>query len=275
MTDFELYVLVLCLIVFVLMSSLSIIAVVTIFKLTVKLIHSGAEDAALLEEKKKAQKENRRNKIAKVTDFTLSLVLCVVFAVATVISLCIQLSENTYWDTLPTYRVVRSGSMEKKHEENRYLFENNINNHIHTFDLIATHKIPGEYELELYDIVVYEVDDVLLVHRIVEIEEPNEVHPDCRHFVLQGDAVRYPDRIPVLYTQMRGIYTGYRIPFAGSFILFLQSPAGWMCMLLALFTAIMTPIMERKIQREKELRLAVMEVNALDEKEEAHDENWV
>lgn len=263
MTDFDIYVFILCLIVFLLMVSLSTVAVVTILKLTLKLIRSGAEDEAILEEKRKAQTKTKINKIIRVTDFVLSLLLCIVFTCATVLSFGIQLSEDTYWDNLPTYRVVRSGSMAKKHEKNQYLFENNINNHIHTFDLITTHKVPGEFDLKLYDIVVYEVDDVLLVHRIVEIQEPNETHPDCRHFVLQGDAVGAPDRIPVLYSQMRGIYTGQRIPFVGSFILFLQSPAGWMCMLLVLFTVIATPILERKIQREKNLRLAIVETQCV------------
>jgi len=258
MTDFEIYIFILCLIVFVLLVSLSTVAVVTILKLTLKLIRSGTEDDAILAERRQARKNVRKAKIIRVADFILSLLLCVIFVGATAVSLCIKLSENTYWDHLPTYRVVRSGSMEKKYDKNLYLFENNLNNQIQTFDLITTYKIPGEFELELYDIVVYEVDDVLLVHRIVGIEEPNDSHPDCRHFVLQGDAVKTPDRIPVLYSQMRGIYRDQRIPFVGSFILFLQSPAGWLCMLLVLVVTIVTPIIERKIRKEKALRLRTM-----------------
>ena len=46
---------------------------------------------------------------------------------------------------------------------------------------------------------------------------------------------------------MLGIYEGDRIPFIGSFVLFLQSPAGWLCIILALFAMIATPIMEKKL----------------------------
>ena len=43
-------------------------------------------------------------------------------------------------------------------------------------------------------------------------------------FLLKGDANENNDRFPVLYSQMTGIYKNERIPFVGSFILFLQAP---------------------------------------------------
>ena len=75
------------------------------------------------------------------------------------------------------------------------------------------------------------------------------------YFLLQGDAVEAPDRFPVLYGQMRGIYRGNRIPFVGSFILFMQSLAGWLCVFLIVFAMIATPLLERKLQRAKDERL--------------------
>ena len=76
--------------------------------------------------------------------------------------------------------------------------------------------LPKEEDLKLYDIVVYKQDDIYVVHRIVGIEEPNEKHPNERYFLLQGDAVDSPDRFPVKYSQMQGIYTDEKIPFVGS-----------------------------------------------------------
>ena len=137
--------------------------------------------------------------------------------------------------------------MSKKNEKNKYLFDNNLNNQIQMFDLIAMYKLPDEMDLKLYDVVIYEVDDMLIVHRIVEIEEPNEKHPDHRYFKLQGDAVDAPDRFPVLYSQMRGIYKGWKVPFIGSFIMFMQSPAGWLCILLVVGAVIGSPIIDRKL----------------------------
>jgi hypothetical protein len=121
--------------------------------------------------------------------------------------------------------------------------------------LRTTFQWNPEEDLELYDIVVYKRDDMYIIHRIVGIEEPNEKHPNERYFLLQGDAVGSSDPFPVLYSQMQGIYKGERIPYVGSFIMFLQSPAGWLCMLLVVFVMIVTPIVERILDREKRARL--------------------
>ena len=98
----------------------------------------------------------------------------------------------------------------------------------------------------------------MIVHRIVEIEEPNEAHPDCRHFRLQGDAVDSPDRFPVLYEQMRAIYRGERTPFIGSFILFMQSPAGWLCILLIVVAMIAAPLLDKLLGDARKARLLLI-----------------
>lgn len=120
--------------------------------------------------------------------------------------------------------------------------------------MILTYKLPDEFDLQLYDIVVYEIDDVLIVHRVVGIEEPNNKHPEERWFTLQGDAVENPDRFPVRYSQMKAIYKGERIAYVGSFVLFLQSPAGWLCILLIVVYTIATPIIEARINKAKRKR---------------------
>ena len=107
----------------------------------------------------------------------------------------------------------------------------------------------------LYDIVVYQQDDLMVIHRIVGIEEPNESHPNDRYFLCQGDAVGTPDRFPVKYSQIKGIYRNEKVPFVGSFVLFMQSPAGWLCILLVVFALIATPIAEKKIWAVEEERL--------------------
>ena len=116
-------------------------------------------------------------------------------------------------------------------------------------------KLPKEEDLQLYDIVVYEVDGILIMHRIVGIEEPCYDHPNQRWFLLQGDAVANPDRFPVKYSQMKAIYRGERIPFIGSFVAFMQSPAGWLCIFLVILAVIITPILEKKLLETKKQRL--------------------
>jgi hypothetical protein len=106
----------------------------------------------------------------------------------------------------------------------------------------------------------------LVIHRIVGIEEPNSKHPDERWFLLQGDAVPGRDRFPVLYEQMRAIYRGERLPFVGSFVAFMRSPAGYFCILLILFGAITVPYLEKKLYKERRKRLQwLMDQGLVDE----------
>ncbi|MBE6662318.1 MAG: hypothetical protein E7606_03435 [Ruminococcaceae bacterium] len=271
MTDYEIYVFILCLIVFLLLTTLSIVCLNIITRLSLRLIRGGLEDEKIIKEHEKKQKHKKRIKVAKIADFVFSGVICLLFLTMLAGSLVIQSTENTCCGNIPTYRVVLTGSMAEKHEKNRYLWENDLNNHLQTFDLIRTEKLPAEDELELYDIVVYEVDNILLVHRIVGIEEPNETHPNARHFLLQGDAVEAPDRFPVLYEQMRAIYSGERIPFIGSFILFMQSPAGWLCTLLIVASIIASPILDRILQKARDERYALISTKKDDEEEQSND----
>ena len=254
MTHFEIYTFILCLIVFVLLTGLSSFCIVMIFKLQSRLIKVGADDEKLIAEYEKS-KLKKQSKFGKVIDYTLTFIMVAIFVFAFSSSLYMSCTQDTYFENVPTYRVVKTTSMAKKNYKNEYLFNNNLDNQIQAFDLILTYKLPKEEDLKLYDVVVYEIDDVLVVHRIVKIEEPNGEHPNERWFLLQGDAVESPDRFPVRYEQMKGIYRGEKVPFIGSFVLFMQSPAGWLCMVLVAFTVIASPIVDNKLNKIKRERL--------------------
>jgi signal peptidase len=273
MTSYDIYVLILCVIVFLLLTALSVVCVGMITQLTLKLIRSGVEDEQILAEHRKKQNK-KANKIIKIIDYAFSSIVCFVLVVVFISSFFVSCSEKADTWELPTaYRVVRTGSMATKNIENTYLVENALHDQIQTFDVIKTEKLPDEMELELYDIVVYEVDGMMIIHRIVEIEEPNETHPDCRYFRLQGDAVDSPDRFPVRYEQMHAIYRGDRAPFLGSFVLFMQSPAGWLCVMLILAAMVVTPILENVLQKEKDKRLMLYVVEEpVEEPEEVEPE---
>ncbi len=257
MMQYETYVFILCFIVFVFLTVLSIACLNIIYKLSVRLIHAGAEDEKIIKEQTESQAK-KTNAFAKVLENVVTAIVCLVLLAAFVISTAIAISKDAPDSNVPTYRVVNTGSMAKKNANNQYLFDNDINNQIQTFDLIRTEKLPKEDDLKLYDIVVYEMDDVLVVHRIVEIEEPNAAHPDKRYFRLQGDAVDSPDRFPVTYEQMRAIYSGDRIPFIGSFVLFMQSPAGYLCILLVVIAIIATPIINKSILKHRKDRYTLI-----------------
>lgn len=268
MTDYEIYVFFLCFVVFLLLTALFTTMLVYIIKQKIRLIRCGEEDKTIQKENRSNQdKKTQRIKQAISTAF--SVLICIALLVVFVFSVCANTDGGICVGNIPSYKVVNSGSMSVKNKRNSYLFDNNLNDQIQTFDLIRIHKLPDEFELKLYDIVVYEVDKILVVHRIVGIEEPNREHPGERWFTLQGDNVENPDRFPVRYSQMKAIYRGDRTPFIGSFVMFMQSPAGWLCALLIVFAVIATPLAEKKIDREAKLRLAI--INA--DKEFSDDEH--
>ncbi|MBE5752624.1 MAG: hypothetical protein E7343_00960 [Clostridiales bacterium] len=226
-------------------------------RLLIRLIRHGVEDEKIKTEYYKVQCKCKcgGNCFSGIFDKIISALFCVLFIGVFLFSLGLSLSEEKMVGDVPVMRVVQSGSMSKKYEKNTYLFDNDLNDQIQTFDIIVTEKLPDEKDLKLYDIVVYEVDDTLVVHRIVKIEEPNKTHPDCRWFTLQGDNVQYPDKTPVLYSQMIAIYNGVRIPYIGSFVSFMQSPAGYLCILLIVFGTIAIPVVEKILEKEREKRL--------------------
>ena len=254
MSGYDLYVFILCLIVFVILVGLSSTMLTIIIKSNVKLIRLGDEDDDI-----KAQfNSTKKRKGCKGVDFILSLLLCVILCVCFAFSLFVGAKEESFSNSVPTFRVVKSGSMSKKHEKNVYLVANNLNDQIQTFDLILTYKAPTQDELKIYDIIVYETDGKYIVHRIINIEEPNERHPDERWFLCQGDANDVADRFPVKYSQIKGVYRGQKIPFAGSFVIFMQSPAGWLCIMLVIAAIIITPLIDKKFQKERYARYLIL-----------------
>ena len=246
-------------VVYVLLASLFIFLFVYITRMSLRQIQNGLDDAKIMAEHKKNVKKNKKyKKKTGIFDIVLTVIFCCVIFGAFGFSVYSNIFNEELLQDRSVFRTVLSGSMSEKHKDNEYLFENELNDQFQQFDLILTHELPKEEDLKLYDVVVYQVGETLVVHRIVGIEEPNEKHPNERHFLLQGDALATADRFPVLYSQMRAIYRGERIRFIGSFVYFLQSPAGYMCIILVLFGVIAIPTMDNKLEKEKEKRLQLL-----------------
>lgn len=254
MTVYEQYTFFLCLIVFVALTALFSALLTYVVRLTVRLIRHGAEDQKILKEYYKKQENQKKCGAADWIARIFSGVVCVALFLIFAVSLALHINEDSFSDQYGSLKVVKSSSMAYRYEKNDYLFENSLNDQIQMMDLVVTEPLPNEFDLALYDIVVYEQDGKMIIHRIVGIEEPNAKHPNERYFKLQGDAVESADRYPVRYSQMRAIYRGNRVPFIGSFVAFMQSPAGWLCILLVLFAMIASPLVEKKLNKEKARR---------------------
>lgn len=253
MSGLDIYILILCLIVFSLFTILFSVMLSYIVKQKLRTIEHGLDDDKITTEYQKDLATSKAVKIAtKVVTGVILGVLCVIFAFSAVMHIR---SKGIPKGNRTVPKVVMSSSMAYKHKENIYLEKNGLHDQFQTFDLIFVRELPDEFDLELYDIVVYDYYGELIIHRIIGIEEPNEEHPEQRKFLLRGDASKYSDEFPVMYNQMQAIYEGDRIPFVGSFFAFMQSPAGYLCILLVLIAMIATPIAERKLQEAKMARL--------------------
>ena len=269
MTSYDIYVFILCFIVFSLLTTMFTYLITSITKMELELIQHGHRDEAI---KKELNKKRQESRVFLWINRIVSLLLCAVFVTTFAFAVYIRATQDRPANGIPSIKVVKSESMSKKHPDNIYLSDNNLNDQFQMFDVVVCNHLPAEDELKLYDIVVYKKENMYVIHRIVGIEEPNENHPGVRHFLLQGDAVENPDKFPVLYSQMQGIYAGTRIPFVGSFVLFLQSPAGWLCVLLVIFAMIATPIVEKKIKEATDKRTSTFADNVSEEAKEEEPE---
>lgn len=254
MTSYEWFVFFLCLFIFVSLVLFLGVLIYQIFKLSKKTIEGGLEDENIIKEKQK-EKQKKNNKALNIIGKAISYVVTFIVGAVFIFSMSVKVMEDITPNGMSTIQVVASDSMSYKHEKNTYLEENDLDDQFQKFDLVTIHKLPGEFELELYDVVVYKYNkDISLIHRIIAIEEPNEQHPEHRHFLLKGDANEFNDKFPVLYEQMEGIYTGDRVQHVGSFVLFLQSPAGWICIIFVIFMVFFIPEVEKRLQLIKDKR---------------------
>lgn len=257
MTGYEIYIFVLCLVVFVALTAFFAALIACIAKMNIKLIRGGFADGEI---RKQREKSAKKTAVFRTLEILLSAALFVAAIAVFFFSLQVKINEKKPVER-NVIKVVKSGSMAEKDGFNKYLTENNLNDQIQMFDLIVVSPLPKESDLKLYDIVVYEADGQMIVHRIVDIKEADETHPQ-RRFVLQGDANRYSDKFPVLYSQMKGIYGGKKVPYIGSFVVFMNSPAGWLCVLLVVAVCIAYPFLEKKLKKEADLRFAAVQAQS-------------
>lgn len=153
------------------------------------------------------------NIIKRVLIYILIAILSVVFFVSAVI----LVDSFLHPDEIPSFFgwkpfIVVSESMEDT---------------IMTNDLVIVKETPCD-ELKNQDIIAYKKDNVVILHRIVNIKEENNE----RVFVTKGDNNEYEDLKGVRESQVEGLYIR-RIANLGSTLLFMQTPLGMViCVLL-------------------------------------------
>ena len=245
MTPFEIYSLVVSIFVIIGLASFFTVLIWYIYTLTMRLIYVGYWDQELVQEYEFTKPPRPRTQSHSTAGKVIAAALCGVMAVGIVFAVSLGIAEGFTTTAIPSLRVVKSDSMSEKHKDNTYLVEHNLNNQMQTFDIIVTYAPPAEEDIQLYDVIVYEANGALIVHRVVKIMESEK---EGTLFYTRGDATNRTDSLPVKYEQIKGIYREERVPFIGSFVLFMQSPAGFICLLLAIASMIVMPIIDDKIE---------------------------
>lgn len=267
----EIYIFCLCAVVFTALTVLLTWLIAAYVRYYLRSVRLGGEDISIRKEFESEQEQNPGlNALGTILNVIICVVLIVVFAFS--VSVSIDEKRNDTAARSGVLRVVKTNSMAKAYEKNEYLFQNGLEEEkyrFNTFDLIYTDVLPKEGDLKLYDVVVYDLDGYLVIHRIVKIEEPNEKHPDEYYYYFRGDNNVVSDPKPVKYSQMRGIWRGEKIPNVGSFVLFMQSPAGFLCILLMLFVVIALPIVTKKVDKAHAARYQVILENDANEQHRA------
>ncbi len=259
MKDYNLYITLVCVFVFVVLTAAFTLFITIIGKQQAKIISSGLEDEKIKASVLKKLNKSRKRCAYGIIDKIITGIVCLVLGAAAIISVTSGTKGDQKVKGTPVFKVVASTSMCVKYEGNKYLFDHNLNDQLQLFDLITLHELPPEDEIQLYDIIVYEhINGALYIHRVVRIEEPNEEHPNERYFLMQGDSNAFADVYPVKYSQMRSIYKGERVPNVGSFIFFMQSPAGILCIFLLIFVLIVTPIIDKLFMKKEYERVEIM-----------------
>lgn len=260
MAGYDKYIIVVCLIVFITLTAMFAVLITSIIKMRLKVIKGGLADSEILKQEQQVKKAKHTHAARSSVNKILSIFFCALMLLVFGLSIGTRIASSNKVGDTPIVKVVKSGSMATVYEKNEYIVKNNLTNQIKRYDLITLFKLPEENDLKVYDVVMYETNGICVIHRIVAIEEPDEKHSE-RYFLLQGDANQYPDKFPVKYSQMLGIYKNNRVPYVGSFVDFMQSPVGYLCILLIVFSCVISPIADKKLDKaieERKIKLALL-----------------
>ena len=156
-----------------------------------------------------------------------------------------------------TYMTILTSSMEEKNEDNDYLLTYDLNDQITQYSLIGIDKINSEDDIELYDILAYKHDDIVIVHRVVEIKENDKGETIYR---LQGDSnpssLNYEKEL--MFDDFIGKYNGYQNYGLGVTLTYIKSNIGIIAILGAAIFLFLATYAEEMINNEYKTRLLLL-----------------
>ena len=211
--------------------------------------------------KLKYTKNNNKLSVGKFI-FSLIYSLFVLFVVFVVgISISYRVNNETLFIGDSTYFTVKTESMASIHEVNDYILENNLEDQIPQYSLITIEKVNDINDIEIYDILAFRVNDVVYVHRVVDIIFDN----GDIYFTLKGDAnpTSLLIETKVKEEQIIGIYNGNNSLFMGIAITYLQSEIGLIALFMSIAFLINVEVQEYLIDNTYEKRKQILNSNNL------------
>lgn len=190
-----------------------------------------------------------QKKRKKAMDIGLNVLYAVV-AMVTIALLVISLTAVSYnaqgkqfYLGNKAYFVVQTSSMSYKEEKNPY-FDYLPDNQIEQFSLISVEK---DREIELYDVIAYNYNDTVYVHRVVRIYEKEGVI----YYTAMGDTnnVSFSYEKALTEQDILGVYTGYKNLALGHALAFLRSGVGLFAVALATAFLVFYDMARIKIER--------------------------
>lgn len=131
-----------------------------------------------------------------------------------------------------TYLVVQTSSMASINDNNKYLKDGSIdskdkmNTRISQYAFIGIDKFKSEDQIKVYDIVVFRMDDKIIVHRVYSISMGEK--DGHKLFTFRGDAnpASMSGEINVTSDRIVGVFDGYQNQILGSIVIYIQSGTG-------------------------------------------------
>lgn len=220
-------------------------------------IKSGKKDIEIIDEviyERKEEVRKKKRKINIIKNIIYYTILCIVVPLF-VFSLINKINNNVLMINDKSMIVVASNSMSFKHESNKYLVENNLNNQFSQYDIIILERVKNVSELKPYDVICFKNDKgINIIHRIKEIENGKEIT-----FLTRGDSNNGDDKYHPKFDDVIGRYTGVRIKGVGIFIMFLQSYAGIITIVSLVYCLIMIDRNSEKINKIQMKRASQLE----------------
>lgn len=194
-------------------------------------------------------KTKKNKKIVNIVSNVILGIFLVLLGSSLIVSITMRANGDQvkFGDT--SFLVIRTSSMASVHKDNDYIVQNNLNNQLYQYSLIS---IKSDVEIKQFDIAAFKIDNEIIVHRVIEIEERN----GKKYYTFQGDAnpASLAEEIDVPEENIVGVYSGYQNNFLGHLVIYFQSGIGLISVVVALLVVFAYNYYYSKIENMYQIR---------------------